>query len=158
MYLAKIRGAVLRHGVKMVAIDYFGLIGRPDPGKGSSPYYEAAKLSGQIRALAQTLGVCIVLLCQVNRDGAEGEPGMEDLRETGQLEQDAQTILALYGAKPKNGEITPAPWERSNVPTKEPEDATWIKVLKNRNGKAGFKFQVHFDGSINHFAQAEAHT
>lgn len=155
---SKIRGAVLRHGIKMVCIDYFGLIGRPDPGKGSSVYNEAAKLSGQIRSLAQTLGICIVLLCQVNRDGAEGEPGMEDLRETGQLEQDAQTILALYGAKAKNG-VDRAPWETQKEVSKvDEQDPTWIKVLKNRNGKAGFKFQLHFDGATNHFAKAEGHT
>ena len=154
---SKIRGAYLRHQVKVVVIDYFGLVGRPDPGKGTGPFYEAAKLSGQIRSLAQTLGICIVLLCQINREGAEGEPGMEDLRETGSLEQDAQTIFALYGGKPKNGEVSAAPWEKPEEVVPK-DDATWIKVLKNRNGKAGFKFQVHFDGSINHFAKAEAHT
>lgn len=157
---SKIRGAVLKFGVKVVAIDYFGLIGRPDPARGSSPSYEAAKLSGQIRALAQSLGICIVLLCQINREGAEGEPGMEDLRDTGQLEQDAQTILALYKAKPKGGAIEPPPWEAvAPAATAEgPQETTWAKVLKNRNGRAGHKYQLHFDGSINRFSIAEART
>lgn len=157
---SKIRGAVLKFGVKVVAIDYFGLIGRPDPARGSSPSYEAAKLSGQIRALAQSLGICIVLLCQINREGAEGEPGMEDLRDTGQLEQDAQTILALYKGKPKGGAIEPPPWETVAQPAsaEAPQETTWVKVLKNRNGRAGHKYQLHFDGSINRFSIAEART
>lgn len=160
---SKIRGAVLKFGVRVVAIDYFGLIGRPDPGKGSSPFYEAAKLSGQIRSLAQTLNICIILLCQLNREGAEGEPGMEDLRETGQLEQDAQTILALYGANAKGGATEEPAWAiqagyTSKAEPVEEKQPTWIKVLKNRNGKSGQKYQMHFDGAINHFAVAHSQT
>ena len=141
---AKIRGAVIRRGVRIVAIDYFGLIGRPEPQKGSNPYYQAGELSGQIRSLAQQLGVCIVLLCQLNREGAEGEPGMEDLRETGSLEQDAQGILALYT---EVGATVPK-WKGNGA---DPTHKTLLKVLKNRNGRCGAKLELEFDGSINHF-------
>ena len=141
---AKIRGAVIRKGVKVVAIDYFGLIGRPEPAKGQNPYYQASELSGMIRSLAQQLGVCIILLCQLNREGAEGEPGMEDLRETGSLEQDAQTILALYTTTGKPDPM----WKGVQ---KDPKVTTWVKVLKNRNGKVGTRLELDFDGSINRF-------
>ena len=153
---AKIRGAVIRKKVRIVAIDYFGLIGRPEPKKGSSPAYEAGELSGKIRALAQQLKICIILLCQLNREGAEGEPGMEDLRETGQLEQDAQTILALYGGKASGGSSeADAEWvKRFKASAKHSDGATWVKILKNRNGPTGVKFEAIFDGSINHFARA----
>lgn len=147
---AKIRGAVIRKGVKVVAIDYFGLIGRPEAGKNSNPYYEAAKLSGQIRALAQSLNICILLLCQLNREGAEGEPGMEDLRETGQLEQDAQTILALWTAKPKGSDRDVAERMQGVIKASAVE-SPMLKVLKNRNGRAGEKWAVDFDGATNRF-------
>lgn len=141
---AKIRGAVIRKGVRVVAIDYFGLIGRPELQKGSTPYYQASELSGQIRSLAQQLGICIVLLCQLNREGAEGEPGMEDLRETGSLEQDAQGILALYTT---TGKVEPM-WKGVQ---KEPKTTTFLKVLKNRNGRSGSRLELEFEGSTNHF-------
>lgn len=147
---AKIRGAVLRKGVRVVGIDYFGLIGRPDPSRGSSPYYEAARLSGQIRALAQNLNICILLLCQLNREGADGEPGMEDLRETGQLEQDAQTIVALWAQKPGGKRDQ----DVFGTPSREPvEQQTCLKVLKNRNGRAGVTLPLKFDGATNRIEQ-----
>ena len=145
---AKIRGAVLRKGVKVVAIDYFGLIGRPEMQKGSNPYFQASELSGMIRSLAQQLGVCIILLCQLNREGAEGEPGMEDLRDTGSLEQDAQTILALYTTTGKTDPM----WKGIQ---NDPKVTTWLKVLKNRNGKLGARLELTFDGAINHFTHRE---
>ena len=142
---AKIRGAVIRKGIRVVAIDYFGLIGRPDIQKGSNPYYQASELSGMIRSLAQQLEVCIILLCQLNREGAEGEPGMEDLRETGSLEQDAQTILALYA---EVGSASPH-WQPG---TPKPESQkVFLKVLKNRNGRCGAKLELDFAGAVNRF-------
>lgn len=148
---AKIRGAVIRKGIRVVAIDYFGLIGRPELQKGANPYYQASELSGMIRSLAQQLGVCIILLCQLNREGAEGEPGMEDLRETGSLEQDAQTILALYtevGASDPN-------WKaKKGAPKPLGPQKTLLKVLKNRNGRCGAKLELDFDGSVNHFTKS----
>jgi replicative DNA helicase len=157
---AKIRGAVLRKGVRVVAVDYFGLIGRTGNGK-VKPWEEAAELSGKIRSLAQQLGICIILLCQLNREAAEGEPGPEDLRETGALEQDAQTILALYAGKAANvGDDDLPDWAReAGTPTQAPKDTTtWIKVLKNRNGRAGDKFACIFDGAVNRFARATKET
>lgn len=150
---AKIRGAVLRKGVRIVAIDYFGLIGRPEASKGSSPYYEAARLSGQIRALAQNLNICILLLCQLNREGADGEPGMEDLRETGQLEQDAQTIIAMWDQK-KTGRSDSRVFDNAEPELPRP----WLKVLKNRNGRAGVSFPLDFDGAINKIQRLERGT
>ena len=144
---AKIRGAVIRKDIRVVAIDYFGLIGRPEIQKGSNPYHQASELSGMIRSLAQQLKVCIILLCQLNREGAEGEPGMEDLRETGSLEQDAQTILALYT---EVGTANPS-W-KAGVPKPESQK-TMLKVLKNRNGRCGVKLELDFHGAINHFSK-----
>lgn len=69
---------------------------------------------------------------------------MEDLRETGQLEQDAQTIIALWDYKPssrKDQDVFSKPVAQEPVP--------FLKVLKNRNGKSGITLPLNFDGATN---------
>lgn len=150
---AKIRHSVLHHQIRVVGIDYFGLIGKPDMGRKAQAYELAAELSGRIRALCQELNIAIILLCQLNREGADGMPGMEDLRETGQLEQDAQVILALWKTETKQpSEIEIKTGLATNL-QKTDGVITQLKVLKNRNGRAGSVSQLLFDGAVNSFAQ-----
>lgn len=122
-------------------------------GRKAQAYELAAELSGRIRALCQELNIAIILLCQLNREGADGMPGMEDLRETGQLEQDAQVILALWKTETKQpSEIEIKTGLASNL-QKTDGVITQLKVLKNRNGRAGSVSQLLFDGAVNSFAQ-----
>lgn len=45
--------------------------------------------------LAQTTGILVVALAQLNRNAAHAAPSTADLKESGQLEQDADAILLL---------------------------------------------------------------
>ena len=159
---AKIRGAAMR-GVKVVVVDYFGLIGKQGlAGKGSKTFDDAAVLSGRIRGLARSLGVCIILLAQLNREVHKGEvPGMEHLRESGALEQDAQTILLLYraeeaaacGAAPfsARGPDAPPPPSGQDAPPS-------LACAKNRAGRAGWQVRLTFDGTTNRIGDASLPT
>lgn len=89
-----IRWAVAEKGVKVVAVDYAQLLRSP----GSSRYEQVTNTSIAIRQLASELGVTILLLCQLNREMEKrGKflPMMSDLRDSGQIEQDADVILFL---------------------------------------------------------------
>lgn len=122
-------------GVQHVIIDYFGLIGR----KGlASPqdkeYTVAAILSGRIRSLTKDLGLSTLLLAQLNREiTKDAPPAMENLRESGQIEQDAQVIIALY----------------------KQSDQLCATLLKNRDGSAGHYAKIAFDGTTNTLIQHE---
>lgn len=139
---AKIRGAALK-GIKTIIIDYFGLIKKPG-GKGTKAWEDASALSGSIRALTKNLGIGTLLLCQLNREGEKGEaPTLEQLRESGSLEQDAQTVLSMYTHEKKTGRV------KATVEEQDPTvPVTKIVVLKNRDGRM-LTLDVDFNGATN---------
>ncbi len=86
------------HRVKpldLIVIDYLQLIRVPNV----SRYDEISTISRGIKALAKHLNIPIIALSQLNR-GVEGRPNkrplMSDLRESGQIEQDADIIQMPY--------------------------------------------------------------
>jgi replicative DNA helicase len=85
-------------GLDFFVVDYLGLM------KSSGRYAgnrtnEIGELTAGVRALAKELDCVVLLLCQLNR-GVEGRedkrPNMGDLRDSGNIEQDADVIIMLY--------------------------------------------------------------
>lgn len=69
--------------------------------KGRSREREVAECMTACAELAKELGVCMIVGAQLNREiegrsGKDMRPKLKDLRESGQLEQDAQQILLLH--------------------------------------------------------------
>lgn len=82
----------------IVMIDHLGHI------KASGRYagnkvQEVGEISGALKQLAKDLNVCVIALNQLNR-GTEGRenkrPTLPDLRNSGDLEQDADTVIFTY--------------------------------------------------------------
>ena len=118
---AMARRLVVDKGVKIIFIDYMGLIGTEDA---NAKVYEAqSEVSKSLKALARELKIPIVALCQVGRE-AEGEkPNLAQLRGSGSIEQDADVVMFLHRA-------------RLTDPTILAQDAELI-VAKQRNGATG---------------------
>lgn len=79
----------------LVIIDYLGLI----KGDGKSRYEEITNISIALKGMALQLGVPVLALSQLSRaveTRDEKRPQLSDLRESGQLEQDADTVLFCY--------------------------------------------------------------
>ncbi len=91
------RRAVARHGVGFIAIDYLQLI---DHGRGKEQQYlKIGNTTRELKILARQLGVPILYLSQLNRECENregGRPLKSDLRDSGNIEQDADTILLLW--------------------------------------------------------------
>lgn len=143
---AKIRGAAMK-GFRVIVIDHFseidikGLV--PKGGKRSEGAMECAR---RMKVLSKELGICLVLLAQLNREVPPGEiPGTEHLRETGELEQIAYSILVLYyEAKVSSG---PRKVQGPDAPPPiDPKPALRMALIKNRDGKAGYTRRLDFDG------------
>lgn len=84
----------------VVFIDYLKFIEVSDRYQGNR-VLEIGEISGSLKRLAKAEDVCIVLLAQLNRQvEAQGRtdkrPTNADLRDSGELEQDADTIIFLY--------------------------------------------------------------
>jgi replicative DNA helicase len=94
---ANARRLKLRHHIKLVVIDYLQLI-EPDNRK-DSRQEQVANISRRLKFLAKELAIPVVALAQVNRtseDRQDHRPRLSDLRESGSLEQDADTVLLLH--------------------------------------------------------------
>jgi replicative DNA helicase len=94
---ANARRLKMRHGLDIVFIDYLQLI-EPD-NKRDSRQEQVAAISRRLKFLAKELEIPVVALAQVNRsseDRQDHRPRLSDLRESGSLEQDADTVMLLH--------------------------------------------------------------
>ncbi len=94
---ANSRRLKLRHKIKLVVIDYLQLI---EPENRRDPRQEqVAQVSRRLKYLAKELQIPVVALAQVNRSSEERQdhrPRLADLRESGSIEQDADTVMLLH--------------------------------------------------------------
>jgi replicative DNA helicase len=111
-------------GLKLVVIDYLQLI---DPENRRDPRQEqVAQISRRLKFLARELNIPVIALAQVNRsseDRQDHKPRLADLRESGSLEQDADTCLILHRPGKFDG-------------TQE-DNILEVIVAKQRNGPTG---------------------
>lgn len=89
-----------RHGVKpgLIVIDHMGKV-RPPKGHRGDLRAETISISRDASEMAKRLDVPVLLLCQLSR-GLEGrqdkQPILSDLREAGQIEEDARQVIFLH--------------------------------------------------------------
>lgn len=84
-------------GLRLIVIDYLQLI---EPESRRDPRQEqVAQISRRLKFLARDLNIPVIALAQVNRaseDRQDHKPRLSDLRESGSIEQDADTCLMLH--------------------------------------------------------------
>ena len=85
-------------GVKVVFVDYLQLC----QGEGDNRTAQIGAISRGLKALAKEMGICVVALSQLNRKVEERpnkRPVLSDLRDSGEIEQDADCIWFLWPVK-----------------------------------------------------------
>jgi replicative DNA helicase len=85
----------------LIVIDYLTQIMPPRADKVADAIQTITRA---IKALAKELGVPVILLSQLNRDGAE-KPKLTHLRDSGAIEQDADAVLFLHRPDDSNREL-----------------------------------------------------
>lgn len=92
-----------RNQIKLVLVDYLQLLEAPEAGKNADSYARISMASRHAKRAAKILGKIsggTLLACaQLNRGAANDEPRLEHLRDSGQIEQDADTIMFLWNEK-----------------------------------------------------------
>lgn len=110
-----IKAQAQRMKAQVIFIDYLQLLAAS---KAKDRYQQITSISIALHELAQTTGILVIALAQLNRNAAHTSPSTADLKESGQLEQDADAILLLSGddekyqailAKNKEGRIGEIP-------------------------------------------------
>jgi len=97
---AKARRLKQLHDLKLIVVDYLGLMTVPDRGnRNSSRNEEVASLSRGLKLLGKELGLPIIAVHQLNRgpeQRQEKRPQLSDLRDSGAVEQDADIVIFVH--------------------------------------------------------------
>lgn len=93
--VAWIRAQAQRMKAQVAVIDYVQII-RPD--RSGDRYQAITQISIALHELAQTTGMVVIGAAQLSRNAAHAMPSNADLKESGQLEQDADAVLLLGNA------------------------------------------------------------
>lgn len=103
--VARVKSFAQIRPLKFLAIDYLQRYD-PEQSKGETRDVALGRMSMAFKDLAIDLKIPVLLLCQVGRglEREKREPIMSDLRESGNLEQDADRIIFLNA--PENNEYT----------------------------------------------------
>lgn len=121
----------------VIYVDYIQLI-RGDRSRGRTE--EITGISIDLHLMAQATGITVVGLSQLSRPEKGGKvqraPRMSDLRESGQLEQDADVIMMVY---------------RENAD--EASSRRVLAIEKNKEGELGQVF-LNFDGETQSFRRS----
>lgn len=142
--------------VDLVCIDYLQLMrdsrhrGSRDPNR----VQEVSAISEGLKAAAKDLQVPILALSQLSRqleNRTDKRPQLADLRESGSIEQDADTVLFLYReeeyvkrAQPDAGDL--GAYQAWSEQMAHVENLAEVIVAKNRSGETGVA-KVRFDGT-----------
>lgn len=139
---ARVRRLVKDQGVRVVGIDYLQLV-RGERSRNGSRENEVASVSRSLKALAADLGIVVIALSQINREAVkrpDKRPKMSDLRESGSLEQDANSILLLHRED----------YYHRDEPDYQPTGVAEVIIAKQRRGETG-TVRLRFDGARQRF-------
>lgn len=132
MSAADIRAVTMMQGYKIIIIDYLQLI----KARGDNRVQQVTDISIALHTMAQSLGVTVVALSQLSRADPKGgsqAPDLSSLRESGQIEQDADIVMMLNTCKDST------------------DRELWIR--KNKEGTCP-QIRLVFDGAHQTFAKA----
>ncbi len=122
---AKCRKLKIEKDIGLVVIDYLQLI--TGSGKSNSREQEIAEISRSLKILAKELAIPVIALSQLSRAPEarpDHRPMLQDLRESGSIEQDADVVMFIYRDDYYNQES-----EKPNIAE--------IIISKNRSGPLG---------------------
>lgn len=138
MTAADVLGVTLSRGFKVIALDYVQLIAPGTVRKGGTRQEELAEISKALALMARRHKLLVLELSQLVRpqrtkDGKTPAPTIASLRESGQLEQDADVIALLYRER------------ESDKTTRQ------FYVAKYKDGELG-RMTLRFDGDRQRFS------
>ena len=112
-----------KHDIGLVIVDYLQLAHGVGLGKSANREQEVAQISRGMKEMSKELKVPVIALSQLNRIRATERPGLENLRESGAIEQDSDVVMFL--------------WRDDDLPNGDPSRVVNWAIEKHRGGTRG---------------------
>jgi replicative DNA helicase len=131
----QIRRAVHRHRVEAVVVDH---LGKMRGTRRESRYLEVGELAQTLKATAKQLGVPIVALHQLNRNVDHRDsprPRLADLRDSGNVEEEADAIVFLWTAEERPEQKDSLPIHLYLAKNRHGETDDWAYLFHKRLGR-----------------------
>jgi len=133
----------------LVVIDYLGLIKTAD--KRADRYHAVGEISRTLKEVAKECDVALIVLAQLNRECERRDdkrPMLSDLRDAGDIEQDADTVMFVFReqyylerAEPDAADKKREQWELAMGAAR---DRIELIAAKVRNGQVGKRLCYFF--------------
>ncbi len=117
--------------LELVIVDYLQLL-RPDSGT-TRPYEAVSEISRALKALARDQDVAVLALAQLSREvekRPDRRPQLSDLRDSGQIEQDADSVIFLLRDEYY--------LQLAEPPATDPRHAAWQQAMEQARGGIEF--------------------
>jgi DNA primase len=138
--LATVIGLLAKKGnTGAVIVDY---IQRIPTQSQSQRYLELKIVSSRLLEQAVKLDIPIILGAQLNRSQDSTKPRLENLRESGDIEQDANLVLSLHTPAIEGLETADSQTKVTTLVDME------VSILKNRGGASGRKITLSFNRPV----------
>jgi replicative DNA helicase len=148
------------HNVGMILVDYLQLIRGSFIGGNNNRVQEIGEITQGLKAIAKELNIPVIALSQLSRAVESREnkrPLLSDLRESGNIEQDADVVMFIYRAEyylereiPDEGEKH-REWEENREKMKNIAE---VIIAKQRNGPTG-SVSLYFNKATTGFSNLE---
>jgi len=142
--IRKARKLKKKENISQVWIDYLGFV-KGDNAK--QRVYEVGEITRALKGMAKDLDIPVILLCQLNRkveDRTNKRPKLADLRDSGEIEQDADVVIFLH----RESEYWKSNKESSEY--KKWQGIAEVEISKHRNGPTG-AIRLAWDESTTEF-------
>lgn len=144
---ATTRRLKLQQNIGLLVVDYLQQVASD----GETREREVAKVTRRLKSIAQDLDIVVIGLSQFNRKASDHErPQMNHLRESGAIEQDANTVILLWNPGVDGKEYFSESDTEGRWAGKSTKNVVEVNVAKNRGGYTGV-VKIGFDGDFQRF-------
>lgn len=124
----------------VIVVDYLQKIPAVRGGRVLSDFERVSQVSSDLQQLGRTTGKTVIALSQLSRlEKGQKAPTMSSLRQSGQIEQDADVVMLLYKEHPD-----------------APRSRRVLDVAKNKDGESSLHMMLDFDGDTQRFSRSAA--
>ncbi len=146
-----------QYNIGIVIVDYLQLIRAGSNKSGGNRVHEIGEISQGLKSLAREMHIPVIALSQLSRaveSRDDKKPQLSDLRDSGNIEQDADVVMFLYREEYY--------LERKKIPDNEGKHNEWqdklnkvkniaeVIIAKQRNGPIG-SLALHFNSTTTAF-------